>query len=256
MSFVFAYIAMLMGWSNNEWPLLRLIYSTETALVILAFGCVLLAGRLRRAGPQPLCDAVAFVGGVCASVGLIMPFELAPVFFGARGETMMATILLIPFYPIAAILFTLGLSKFMKGDRRFESRFDLLGATRCYDSGLVYLNKKDYDRAIGDFTEAIRQNPNYAAAYFNRGVAYFGKQDYDSVIADYDQTIALNPNLAAAYGNRGNAYRAKGELDHAQADFDRAQALTRHEELRRQPEREVTGDGVMRVFSQWMNNRG
>lgn len=255
MSFVFAYIASSMGLSHNEWPL-RLIYLTEAAFLIVAFVCALLAWRLRRSGTQPWRDAVAFVGGVSVSFGLIMPFELAPFFFGAPGEIMLATILLIPFYPIAAVLFTLGFSKFMKGDRPSDLRIDLLSAGNCYDRGVAYLNKKDYDHAIADFTEAIRHNPNFAAAYFNRAVAYFGRQDIDPAIADYDEVISLNPKLAAAYRNRGGAYRAKGELGRAKADFDQAQALMQDEELRLHPEREVSGSGVVRAFSQWMNNRG
>lgn len=116
MMFVFAYIAQSMGLSHNEWPL-RLIYLTEAAFVIVTFVCVLLAERLRGTGPQPWRDAVAFVGGVSASFGLIMPFELAPMFFGVHGEWMMATMVLILLYPIAAVFFTLAFSKFMKGDR-------------------------------------------------------------------------------------------------------------------------------------------
>jgi 4-amino-4-deoxy-L-arabinose transferase-like glycosyltransferase len=117
MMFVFAYIAQSMGLSHNEWPL-RLIYLTEAAFVIVAFVCVLLAGRLRGTGPQPWRVAVAFVGGVSVSLGLIMPLELAPMFFRVHGEWMMATMVLILLYPIAAVLFTLGFSKFMKVDAR------------------------------------------------------------------------------------------------------------------------------------------
>jgi hypothetical protein len=38
-----------------------------------------------------------------------------------------------------------------------------------YEEGL---NKKDYNKAISDYTEAIRLNPNLAFAYTNRGLAY------------------------------------------------------------------------------------
>jgi len=48
---------------------------------------------------------VAAVGGVSASFGLIMPFELAPFFFDVHGEIMLATIVLMLVYPIAAFLF-------------------------------------------------------------------------------------------------------------------------------------------------------
>jgi hypothetical protein len=52
---------------------------------------------------------VAAVGGVSASFGLIMPFELAPFFFDVHGEIMLATMV----YPIAAFLFISFFWKFM-----------------------------------------------------------------------------------------------------------------------------------------------
>jgi tetratricopeptide (TPR) repeat protein len=252
MSFLFAYIGSL----NRPpgWPI-HLIFLTEAAFVIVTFVCFLLAGRLRRSGTQPKRDMVAAAGGISAAFGLIMPFELAPFFFGVRGEWMLATIGLNLFYPPAAVLFIFQFAKFMKLDDP-PSRVDLVSATRCYNRGVVSLGRKDYDLAIADFTEAIRYNPKYAAAYYDRGFAYLDKKDYDYAIADYDQVIALNPKLASAYSNRGHAYRAKGALRRANADFDQAHALMREAELRLHQVREVSGNGVMRVFSQWMNNRG
>ena len=40
--------------------------------------------------------------------------------------------------------------------------------------------------AIADYTKAIKLNPNYADAYYNRGVAKSNLQDYDGAIADFN----------------------------------------------------------------------
>ena len=50
-----------------------------------------------------------------------------------------------------------------------------------------------FDRAILDFTEAIRLDPRLAAAYHNRGNAWHAKADYDKAIADYTEAIRLDP---------------------------------------------------------------
>ncbi len=88
--------------------------------------------------------------------------------------------------------------------------------------GLAYYKKGYDDRAIGDYSQALRIDPNYADAYDNRGIVYDHKGDYDRAIQDYNQAIRLNPKDATAYNNRGWAYRNKGDFDRAIEDFNQA----------------------------------
>ncbi len=74
-----------------------------------------------------------------------------------------------------------------------------------------YRRNGDYDRAIADYSEAIKLEPKNTAAYYNRGVAYQAKNDYVHAIADYTQAIALDPKNINAYNNRGSAYRHQGD---------------------------------------------
>jgi tetratricopeptide (TPR) repeat protein len=90
------------------------------------------------------------------------------------------------------------------------------------ERGESYDHKGDYDRAIADYNQAILLNPNNDAAFNNRGLAYSGKGDYDRAIADYNQAILLNPNNDAAFVNRGFAYSGKGDYDRAIADYNQA----------------------------------
>ena len=125
--------------------------------------------------------------------------------------------------------------------------------------GLAYSNKSEYDKAIKDYTEAIRLDPELAMAYGNRGLAYAkkgeydksiedctvairldsrlpipylarstayaSKGDHDQVIKDCTEAIRLKPDFAAAFLNRGRAYFAKGDQDKADADFAREKEL-------------------------------
>ena len=50
---------------------------------------------------------------------------------------------------------------------------------------------------------------------------------YDKAVRDYSEAIRLNPNFAMAYKNRGDAYKIQGELDKAKADFAKAEELGR-----------------------------
>jgi len=88
--------------------------------------------------------------------------------------------------------------------------------------GIAYRLMGDYERAIADYTEAIRIDPDYAVAYHNRGIAYCLMDDYERAVADYTEAIRLDPDNAVAYGNRGYAYRTQGNLSAARADWERA----------------------------------
>src|ERR1700730_5666254 len=81
--------------------------------------------------------------------------------------------------------------------------------------GLAWQRKGDRDRAIADFTDAIRLDPNNALAYNNRGLAWNEKGDHDRAIADLTQAIRIDPlprsDLAGIahvniYTNRGIAW--------------------------------------------------
>ena len=88
--------------------------------------------------------------------------------------------------------------------------------------GLAYKSKGQWDRAIADFSEAIRLKPDFVTAFNNRGNIYYGKRQYDRAIMDYDEAIRLKPDLAEAFSNRGNVYRKKGQFDRAIEDYDKA----------------------------------
>jgi tetratricopeptide (TPR) repeat protein len=90
------------------------------------------------------------------------------------------------------------------------------------DRGYEYLQKKQYDKAIEDFTEAIRLDPKLADAYLNRGVAFEKKKEYDKAIKDYTEVIRLSPKDGDAYFNRGVAYEKKEEYDKAIEDYTEA----------------------------------
>jgi tetratricopeptide (TPR) repeat protein len=59
---------------------------------------------------------------------------------------------------------------------------------------MLFASRGDYDLALEDYTQAIKLDPNLAAAYFGRGNAYYHKDDYDWAIADYTQAIKLDPD--------------------------------------------------------------
>src|SRR5262249_25818350 len=104
------------------------------------------------------------------------------------------------------------------GCRRRDPQYPTAYTSR----GLAYAAKREYDRAITDYDQAIRLNPTNVQAYHNRGVAYYEKNAYDRAIADFDEAIRLNPKSSSVYTSRGHAYYAKGAYDRAIEDYDQA----------------------------------
>lgn len=78
-------------------------------------------------------------------------------------------------------------------------------------SGKAYASKGQHDRAIAEFDTAIRLNPKYAGAFYNRGCSFKKKGDYDRAISDFDEAIRLDPKNADFLALRRAVYDAKGQ---------------------------------------------
>ena len=98
-------------------------------------------------------------------------------------------------------------------------------ATAFNNRGDAYVAKGDYDLALVDFEQSIKNNPTYAKPFNNRAVVNLKKGEYDRALENLNQAITLDPNYAAAFANRAEAYQKKNEFDHAARDYDEALLL-------------------------------
>jgi len=64
---------------------------------------------------------------------------------------------------------------------------------------------------------------NQAVFEFKRGVSYSDRENWEVAIVYYTEAIRLNPRYAAAYHNRGVAYREKGDTAKVASDFAKAE---------------------------------
>jgi tetratricopeptide (TPR) repeat protein len=102
-----------------------------------------------------------------------------------------------------------------------------------YRRGDWYARKGDHDRAIQDYDEAIRLDPNYVPAltgrgrsYDKRGQLYDSKFDWDRAVRDFSEAIRIDPeNEGKELGSRGDLWRAlhsRGDWYARNGDYDRA----------------------------------
>jgi tetratricopeptide (TPR) repeat protein len=87
----------------------------------------------------------------------------------------------------------------------------------------------DWDQQIKSCSALIQSDTepkeNIAVAFFNRALAYEEKGDYHRAIADYSEAIRLNPNDAEAHLYRGLDKQRIGDKAGAEVDIAEAKRL-------------------------------
>ena len=101
-------------------------------------------------------------------------------------------------------------------------RLDAKNVTAYCARTTVHSNKRDYDKAIEDFTAAIRLSEKDPAIYYHHGLAYEGKGEHGKAIADYSDAVRLDAKSVDAYLGRAAAKWAKGDRDGIMADYNSA----------------------------------
>lgn len=104
--------------------------------------------------------------------------------------------------------------------------------------GLTYVNLKEYDNALKEFTRAIEIHPQYAAAYANRGLVYMQQKKYNKALDDLKKAVELDPNDKMIYYNLTAYYSHQKQLDRALDSLDRALTLgfNDYDALRKDPD--------------------
>ena len=80
------------------------------------------------------------------------------------------------------------------------SSSDLSGddlAVAYYDRGMIYRSQNDNVKALADADMAIKLNPKYAEAFFNRGLAKRNRGDTEGSETDIAQAKELQPGIGA-----------------------------------------------------------
>lgn len=95
--------------------------------------------------------------------------------------------------------------------------------------GAIYLDKKDYDKALADLNESLKREPRHITGYVFRGKLYYETGDYDKALADLSKAVESTslPTelLMELYEKRAKIYQTKGQDDLAKNDFEKIKQL-------------------------------
>jgi MtfA peptidase len=87
-----------------------------------------------------------------------------------------------------------------------------------------YYDLGEFDKALADCTHLIQLVPRAerAEAYYQRGGVHREIEEFEQAIADFSEAIRLHPHFAEAYRERGTTHARRGENGKALADLNRA----------------------------------
>ncbi|TAJ83702.1 tetratricopeptide repeat protein [Reyranella sp.] len=141
---------------------------------------------------------------------------------------------------VAMARFMRGVARTMLGDKVLASE-DYLDAIQRYDQLISSTNPDalnlyrraaaldavgQTDKALTDYSEAIKLDPSASLAFLNRGVLLATrKRAYDRAIQDFDRVLVLEPDNVDALIRRGDAFTQLGDFGRGMSDLDRAVSL-------------------------------
>ena len=99
-------------------------------------------------------------------------------------------------------------------------RLDALAAR-----GGLFRKTGQFDLAIVDFTEVLRNRPGADDIYVERGMAYVSTTQSALAMTDFSDALRINPDNRSALNQRASLYRSQGVYDEAIRDLDRSVAL-------------------------------
>lgn len=99
-------------------------------------------------------------------------------------------------------------------------------APRAYvNRGQYFLNSGKYEKAIDDFSVAIRQEPCMKEAFQQRGLTYQAVQRYEKAASDFKSAIALDSSYVPAILNLALNDVYTGEVQLAMSQLEMAEAI-------------------------------
>jgi len=82
-----------------------------------------------------------------------------------------------------------------------------------------------YQRALKDFANAIKYDPDSDQGYANRGLCYRVLKKYDRALKDFERAIKINPSRADGFFGRAQTYHDMQQYALARIDCEKALSI-------------------------------
>lgn len=98
-----------------------------------------------------------------------------------------------------------------------------------YVRGRLYDEKRDFEKAVSDYTEVLKLASNASGVYQRRGEALFKLGRFKECILDFDKFIELVPGQEPHHWQRGIAYYYAKRYEDGRKQFELHQKVNQHD---------------------------
>lgn len=88
-----------------------------------------------------------------------------------------------------------------------------------YSQGVIYENKKEYDKAVTSFLKALQIDDKYANAYVELGQTYYETGQFDKEVTVLESAVNLIPDDPDVFSSLAAAYEDVGNYDAAIVNY-------------------------------------
>lgn len=93
-----------------------------------------------------------------------------------------------------------------------------------HNLGMLYLNKKNYTKALQEYDLALKKNPQLYQSWTYKGLTYMYQQNSAQAVAALEKSLSLHPS-SMAFKLLFEVYKATGQMEKAQGILKQAQKL-------------------------------
>jgi tetratricopeptide (TPR) repeat protein len=164
---------------------------------------------LVQVGDQAWADRYAYLTTVGLYVALVFGMEEA-----LRGRASARTALTLAGLAAAGVLalVTSRTVPHWRDDKALFERAVTEGNWLAHNNlGLVYLERREFDRARGHFEQAAQLNPRFVEARFNLALAHEGRRDFVAAVAGYRAAVEARPGHPESLARLASLARAEGQ---------------------------------------------
>jgi len=175
---------------------------------------------LVQVGTQSMADRYTYMPSIGIAIGLVWGIPSLIKNENIRKKILFPTAIAI--LSIMAVLTWIQCGYWKNSIKLFSHTLQITEDNYIAHNHLAsaLLKKRKFEKSLFHYTEAIRINPYYAHAYYNRGNVYYVLGQKQLAAEDFKKAISTMPrnsNYASAYNNLGSTY---ADLDQYQLAID------------------------------------